>query len=119
MVSVKILTMADNASSEEIAVFITSSSEEEASRIAGSLVGERLAACVNIIKNIRSIYAWQGKVCDDAEVLMIVKTQRCLFNKLKDRVKELHSYDVPEIIALPIIDGSEDYLKWIRESTGK
>ncbi|MBI4825808.1 MAG: divalent-cation tolerance protein CutA [Nitrospirae bacterium] len=111
--------MADNASSEEIAVLITSSSEEEAARIAGLLIEERLAACVNIIRNIRSIYAWQGKVCDDAEVLMIAKTQKSLFDSLKDRVKELHSYKVPEIIALPIVDGSGDYLRWIRESTGK
>lgn len=111
--------MADNASSEEIVVFITSSSEEEAARIAGALVSEKLAACVNIIRNIRSIYAWQGKVCDDAEVLMIVKTQKSLFSRLKDRVKGLHSYNVPEIIAMPIVDGSEDYLKWVRESTGK
>ena len=111
--------MAGNAPSEEIVVFITASSEEEAARIAASLVEEKLAACVNIIRNIRSIYSWKGKVCDDAEVLMIVKTQRSLFNSLKGRVKELHSYEVPEIIALPIVDGSEDYLKWIRESTGK
>ncbi|MDO8281684.1 MAG: divalent-cation tolerance protein CutA [Thermodesulfovibrionia bacterium] len=111
--------MSYNASPEEIIVFITSSSEEEAARIAASLVEERLAACVNIIRNIRSIYSWQGKVCDDAEVLMIAKTQRSLFNSLKERVKELHSYEVPEIIAMPIVDGSEDYLKWIRESTGK
>lgn len=111
--------MTDNRSSEEIAVFITSSGEEEAARIAGYLVGEKLAACVNIIAGIRSVYAWQGKTMDEAEALMIVKTRRSLFNSLKDRVKQLHSYEVPEIIALPIVEGSEDYLKWIRESTLK
>jgi periplasmic divalent cation tolerance protein len=73
---------------------------------------------VNIIKDIRSIYAWEGKVEDESEVLMIAKTQKALFNNLIKKVKELHSYTVPEIIALPIIDGSEDYLKWLREVTG-
>jgi periplasmic divalent cation tolerance protein len=102
---------------EEIVVLITSPDEEEAAKIAGTLVDERLAACVNIIRNVRSIYRWEGKVQDDAEVLMVAKTRRDLFEKLKNRVKELHRYDVPEIIALPIVDGSEGYLNWIRETT--
>ena len=103
---------------EEIVTFITSPSEDEAAGIARALVESRLAACVNIVRNIRSIYAWQGKIEDDTEVLMIAKTQRNLFDALSAKVKELHSYDVPEIIAISIIDGSEDYLKWIKESTG-
>jgi periplasmic divalent cation tolerance protein len=111
--------MTGQGHSEEIAVFITSPTEDEAARVAVALVEEKLAACVNIIRNIRSIYTWQGKVEDGAEVLMIAKTQRGLFNSLKDRVKELHSYDLPEIIALPIVEGSEDYLAWIREATEK
>jgi periplasmic divalent cation tolerance protein len=102
----------------EIVVLITASSEDEAAKIAKTLVGARLAGCVNIIKDIRSIYAWEGKVEDESEVLMIAKTQKALFNNLIKKVKELHSYTVPEIIALPIIDGSEDYLKWLREVTG-
>lgn len=103
---------------EEIVVFITSSDENEAARIAKTLVESRLAGCVNIVKNIRSIYSWQGKVEDEQEVLMVLKTQRNLFDPLVKKVKELHSYTVPEIIALPIIEGSEDYLKWLREVTG-
>ena len=91
--------------------------EEEAAAIARNLVEARLAACANIVRNIRSIYAWQGKVEDDSEVFMILKTKKSLFDPLSTRIRELHSYDVPEIIALPIIMGSEDYLKWIREST--
>lgn len=103
---------------DEIVVFITASNEDEAARIAKALVGARLAGCVNIIKNIRSIYNWQGKVEDETEVLMIVKTQKSLFDSLMKKVKELHSYTVPEIIAIPIVEGSEDYLKWLREVTG-
>jgi periplasmic divalent cation tolerance protein len=103
---------------DEVVVFITASSEDEATKIARTLVGARLAGCVNIIKNIRSIYSWQGKIQDDPEVLMIVKTQKTLFDALMKKVKELHSYTVPEIIALPIIEGSEDYLNWLREVTG-
>jgi periplasmic divalent cation tolerance protein len=103
---------------DEIVVFITASNEDEAARIAKALVEAKLAGCVNIIKNIRSIYSWQGKVEDETEVLMIVKTQKSIFDSLMKKVKELHSYTVPEIIAMPIVKGSEDYLKWLREVTG-
>ncbi len=102
----------------EIVVFITASSEEEAVKIARSLVEAKLAGCVNIIKNIRSIYRWEETVEDEPEVLMIVKTQKSLMNDLMKKVKELHSYTVPEIIALPIVEGSEEYLKWLRNVTG-
>ena len=102
---------------EAIVVYITAPNEDEAAKIAKALVEERLAACVNIVRGIRSIYTWQGKIEDDAEVLMIAKTRRNLFEPFKNRVKELHSYTVPEIIALPIIDGLEDYLNWLKEAT--
>ena len=98
-------------------MFMTAANEDEAAAIARSLVETRLAACVNIIKNVRSVYAWQGKIEDDAEVIMIAKTRKGLFEALAKKVRELHSYKVPEIIALPVVGGSEDYLKWIREST--
>lgn len=97
---------------------ITAPHEDDAAMIAKVLVESRLAACVNIVKNIRSIYSWQGRIEDDSEVLMLAKTRRELFSMLSDKVRELHGYDVPEIIALPIIDGSEDYLKWIKDCTG-
>jgi periplasmic divalent cation tolerance protein len=103
---------------DEIIVFITASIEEEAAKIARALVEARLAGCVNIIKNIRSIYSWEGKIEDEPEVLMIVKTQKSLFDSLTKKVEELHSYTVPEIIVLPIVEGSKDYLKWLREVTG-
>ena len=102
---------------DEIVAFITASNEEEAAKIAKELVEARLAGCVNIVKDIRSIYSWQGKIEDDKEVLMIVKTQKAIFDHLMKKVKELHSYSVPEIIALPIVEGSEDYLKWLKEAT--
>jgi periplasmic divalent cation tolerance protein len=100
-----------------IVVFITTSNEDEAGKIAKAVVEEKLAACVNIIKGIRSIYSWQGKIEDDEEVLMVLKTRESLFDALAKRVKELHSYTVPEIIAMPIVKGSEDYLNWIKDVT--
>jgi periplasmic divalent cation tolerance protein len=102
----------------EIIVFITAPKEAEAVKIAGALVEAKLAGCVNIIRNIRSIYLWQGKVWDEREVLMIAKTKMRLFKALEKKVKSLHSYEVPEIIALPLVEGSSDYMKWLREITG-
>lgn len=98
---------------EEIVVLITASSEEEAAKIARVLVDDRLAACVNILPGIRSIYFWDNKVQDERESLMICKTRQPLFEKIINRVKELHSYTVPEIIALPIAAGSAEYLGWV------
>lgn len=103
---------------EAVIVYVTAPNEEEAAKISKAVVEQRLAGCVNIVKEMRSIYNWQGKIEDDSEVLMIMKTQRNLFGALKNRVKELHSYTVPEIIAVPVIEGSEDYLNWLREVTG-
>jgi len=100
-----------------IVVLITAPSEEEAAKIARALVEERLAACANIVKHIRSVYRWEGKIEDDPEVLMVVKTREALFDALEKRVRELHSYSVPEVIALPIVQGSEAYLKWLEEET--
>lgn len=102
---------------ENIVVFITASNQDEAVKIAHALVESRLAGCVNIVKEIRSIYVWRGKIEDESEVLMIVKTQRNLFDSLLKKVKELHSYTVPEVIAAPIVEGSADYLKWLNEVT--
>jgi periplasmic divalent cation tolerance protein len=104
---------------EYIIVLITASKEDEAAKIAKDIVASRLAACVNIVKGVRSIYRWKGKVEDEGEVLMIVKTRRELFGELKKRVKELHSYSVPEIVALPVVEGSEEYLTWLKEETGR
>ena len=91
-------------------------SAEKAAEIARVLVEERLAACVNIIPAVRSIYLWDGKVCDDSEVLGIIKTTRERFDELGARYVELHPYDVPELIALPIVAGNAPYLDWLIES---
>jgi periplasmic divalent cation tolerance protein len=96
-------------------VFITASSEEEAVKISKTLVEEKLAGCVSIVKNIRSIYFWEGKIEDNSEILMIVKTKAELFDKLEKTVKSLHSYTVPEIIGIKIKKGSENYLSWLNE----
>jgi periplasmic divalent cation tolerance protein len=100
-----------------IVIYITTGSVNEAEKIGRTLVEEKLVACSNIISPIRSIYSWQGKICDDKEALMVLKTKRTLFTQIVKRVEKLHSYDVPEIIAIPIIDGSVKYLSWINEET--
>jgi len=102
---------------DNIVVLITASKEEEAVVIAKTLVEERLAACVNILPGIRSVYRWEGKVHDDPECMMLAKTSASNFGLLESRVKELHSYSVPEIIALPIVNGYGPYLDWLTEST--
>ena len=98
-----------------IVVYVTVGSPAEGERLANALVEERLAACVNRVGPVRSIYRWQGQIEQSEEELLIIKTKRDLFERLKIRVKELHSYSVPEIIALPIVEGSEPYLKWLKE----
>jgi periplasmic divalent cation tolerance protein len=100
-----------------MAVFVTCGSEEEALKIARALVDEKLAACANLVSPIRSIYRWEGKVWDEKEWLLILKSQRGKYQELEERVKALHSYSVPEIIALPITEGSSSYLRWIEEMT--
>ncbi len=90
----------------------------KAAEIARSLVEKELVACVNIIPQIRSIYFWQGKVCDDSERLMLMKTRKERFPDVQKAVKALHPYQVPEIIALDISDGLPEYLKWIDDCTG-
>jgi periplasmic divalent cation tolerance protein len=102
---------------DTIVVFITVPDEVVATSLARALVEERLAACVNRVPGVRSTYFWQGKLCEDSELLLVVKTRRSLFEPLRTRVRELHPYTVPEIIALPIALGHEDYLTWIAQVT--
>ena len=101
---------------DPVVIFVTASSEDEADLIGNTLVEERLAVCANICAGIRSIYVWKGELCKDNEVLLIVKSRQANVDKIVNRVKELHSHEVPEVIALPIINGSKDYLKWMEES---
>ena len=101
-----------------IVVYVTAP-EDEAADLAKSLVEERLVACASIVPGLRSIYWWQGRVEDVPEVLCIMKTRSNLFEPLRDRVRELHSYEVEEIIALPILAGNLPYLDWIKENTDR
>ena len=101
-----------------VAVLVTVGSLAEGEKIAESLVGERLAACVNVIGPIRSIYTWEGSLRREEEHLLVIKTRVGSFERLEARVRALHSYSTPEILALPISAGSEPYLDWIARSVG-
>jgi periplasmic divalent cation tolerance protein len=98
-------------------VLITAGSDQEAARIAQTLLDEHLAACVNVVPGIRSFFFWEAKTQTALESLLICKSRAPLLQSIIERVKALHSYSVPEIIALPIVGGSSDYLAWVREST--
>jgi periplasmic divalent cation tolerance protein len=100
-----------------VIVLVTVGSAAEGERLAQALVEERLAACVNRLPGIQSVYRWEGKIEQSAEELLVVKTRKAFFPAVERRVRELHSYAVPEIIALPIVAGSEPYLNWLGEQT--
>jgi periplasmic divalent cation tolerance protein len=102
---------------QAVVVLMTAATRAEAERIATALVEERLAACVNLVAPIRSIYRWQGRVERAGEVLMIGKTRRALVARLAARVRDLHGYDVPEVVALPVVAGSRPYLAWVDAET--
>lgn len=106
--------MADDA----IVVFMTTANGEEATRLADMLVGAHLAACVQILPEIESVYRWQGKIERSSEVLLLVKTTRAKFDELEREVRALHSYDTPEIVAVPIVAGSAPYLEWLVKCAG-
>ena len=97
----------------KIVIFITTSTEAEAHKVAELLLGHKKAACVNIVPKVDSSFGWQGKLDSAQESLLIIKTKVSLLPEIIEMVKSVHSYEVPEIIALPIIGGNEDYLKWI------
>lgn len=105
------------AGGEAVLVLITVPSREEAEKIARRVVEDRLAACVNIIPQVRSLFSWEGKLSQEDEVLLVVKSRRGRFPELARTVKELHSYSVPEIIAIPVLEGTADYLQWIADVT--
>jgi periplasmic divalent cation tolerance protein len=102
--------------SEEIIVYCACGSEGEAEEIAAELVTQHLAACVNVSAPVRSIYRWQGKVESAAEWVLSIKTTKARFAEIASAVESLHSYELPEIVALPIVAGSVSYLKWLNES---
>ncbi len=102
---------------EEIVALVTAPDEDSAAMIGRTLVEERLAACANIVRGIRSIYRWKGDICDERECLLVIKTASGRFPQLEKRVRSMHPYEVPEIIALEISEGFKPYLQWIAENT--
>jgi periplasmic divalent cation tolerance protein len=103
---------------DKIVVFSTASSAEEAEKIARALVDQRLAACVNVVPGLRSYYRWRGKIEDSAEFLLIIKSTRKHFEALRTTLEKLHSYEVPEVIAMPVVAGARNYLNWMDGELG-
>lgn len=98
---------------DKIVVFSTCDSEEQAGRIARELVEQKLAACVNILPGARSVYRWKGQIEDAAEWMLVIKSRRDLMDKLRSAIGKIHTYEVPELLAVPVVDGSETYLAWL------
>lgn len=103
---------------DKIIVFVSCESKEQAEKIAQAVVTEKLAACVNVLPGIRSCYVWAGKLTWSEELLLVIKTTRGRFGQLQNRVKVLHSYEVPEIVSVSIDEASQPYLDWIDTSVG-
>lgn len=101
-----------------IVALVTVPSEEVGTAVAQALLDRRLVACVNIVPAVNSLYVWEGELCSDDELLLIIKSKAALFDELASVVQDVHPYEVPEIIALPIVAGSQDYLDWIEKVTG-
>jgi len=99
----------------ELLILSTADSPELAYKIASALVEAGEAACVNIVPGVRSIYRWQGKICDEGELLLLVKSSSEHFESARARIRQLHTYQVPEVIALPVTAGDPEYLRWLRE----
>ena len=102
--------------SNHIVILVTAKDKKQAQQIARGLLEAKLIACANIVGGVESLFWWQGKIDRSKEVLVILKTKKSLFKKVAAKVKALHSYQTPEVIALPIVDGREDYLSWIETS---
>ena len=101
---------------DKIVILVTAANADEGRKIARHLVEARLAACVNVLPPIESVYRWQGKTLEEGECLLIIKSAGALFAEIESEIVRLHSYQTPEIICLPIVEGSRNYLQWISES---
>jgi periplasmic divalent cation tolerance protein len=98
---------------DKIVVFTTCNSQEQGAQLARHLIEHRLAACVNILTGARSFYRWKGEIEQASEVVLLIKSRRDIFDKLREAIAQLHSYEIPEVIALPVVDGSDAYLSWL------
>ena len=105
--------------SKLIIILCTVPSKDEGTKIAQRLIQDELAACVNMTGSVSSIFKWKGEICSEEEYILIIKTRSDLFNKIKEEILSLHPYELPEIISLPISDGLDLYLQWIRDNTVK
>ena len=101
---------------DKVVVLVMGSDSEECRKIARALIEKKLAACVNVTNPVLSIYRWEGKIVDEQECMMIIKTSRCLFEELQSEICRLHSYTTPEIVCLPIVEGLANYLHWLGEN---
>ena len=101
---------------DKVVIFVTAASSGEGKKIARHLVETRLAACVNILQPMESVYRWEGKIAEEREFLLIIKSTGELFPEIKAEISKIHSYHTPEVICLPVIDGSRNYLQWVSDS---
>jgi periplasmic divalent cation tolerance protein len=101
---------------DKVVIYVTAASRAEGKKIARHLVETKLAACVNISQPMESVYRWEGKIAEEREFLLIIKSTRALFPEIKAEISKIHSYHTPEIICLPVIDGSRNYLQWVSDS---
>jgi periplasmic divalent cation tolerance protein len=108
--------VAGGSMTDKVVILVTVANRREGRRIARHLVENRLAACVNMTQTIQSIYRWEGKLVEDEELLLVIKSARPLFPEIKTAITQIHTYHTPEIICLPIIEGSENYLQWMSDS---
>ncbi len=112
--------MTGNTSPDDLIVVLSNTeSAESAARMARELVGRKLVACVNVVPGVRSFYRWKGEIAEDDEHLMVIKTRRSLFEQVRICMRELHPYELPEIIALPLQEGDPGYLAWVHECTAE
>ena len=103
---------------DSVVVIYVTTPPDQASTLAHHLVRNRLAACVNVVPEIRSVYRWEDNVEEDGECLLIIKTTKMMFENVSLAVRQLHPYSVPEVVALPVVDGFDGYLRWVRENVG-
>ena len=103
---------------DKIIVLSTCATEEQAAKLAGALVEARVAACVTVVPGARSVYRWQGAIESAAECLLIIKSSRQLFEPLRKALEEAHAYDVPEVLAMPVVEGAANYMNWLEAQLG-